>query len=252
MFKIILGCYVFLISCNAPGINQTVLTTDHAYYEIKRTYSPDKSKILLTYGINQGATGQGEVGTAILNLPDTSKNIWPFTIPFYDYNDFKWLDNNTAIFYLDFLSKMRQDKFMRRNVDTIINGINLNFEYKDLIDSFFQMNILQDELSPNKQHRLLVYRYTKNQSNENFLNISVTMPGDSIPRYGNFFISDIENDYIYYCKWSNENKLQLYTTNGGYALIENYMVKSRPEILIEIKESDDVVSPFRWNYKNFY
>ena len=96
-----------LTACNIfPERSSKVFITDHDYYEINREYSQDKTKLLLTFGINEGATGSGEVGTAILHISDTSKNIKPFTIAWYEYNDHKWLNNETAIFYLDYLEKM--------------------------------------------------------------------------------------------------------------------------------------------------
>ena len=231
-----------------------IFITDKDYYEIKRQYSPVKTKLLLTYGLDQGATGQGEVGTAILNLTDTLKNIQPFTIAWHLYNNCQWLNDDTVIVYLDYLRKMRQNSGVRRYFDTAsINGVQIKYDYKDLIDSTYKRDTLLSQLSPDKQNRLIVYRYNKrNNLNENFLNISVTKSSDTLPQYGNFFISDIKNDYIYYCKWSNTNKLLLYTTSSCQYIIENYLVQNRLGIQTELKIKDDVLSPFRWTEKNSY
>jgi hypothetical protein len=246
---------IFIIFCLLTGCNDfdnKVFITDKNYYEIKRQYSPDKTKLLLTYGADEGATGQGEVGTAVLNLSDTSKNILPFTIAWHEYDHHEWLNNDTAVFYLDYLSKMRQSKFIKNHFDTLINGIHIKYSYKDLVDNSYKADTLLNQLSPDNQNRLIVYRYTKDNSNNNFLNISVTKVNDTIPRYGNFFISDIKDDYIYYCKWSDKHKLLLYTTSSCQYIIENYLVQNRSDIPIEIKVKDDVQSSFRWTEKNGY
>lgn len=243
--------FFLLTGCNDFG--QKVFITDKSYYEIERQYSPDKTKLLLTYGANEGATGEGEVGTAVLKLGDTSKNILPYTIAWHEYNDHKWINNDTAVFYLDYLRKMRHSRFIKKYQDSVINGIHVKYDYKDLVDSLYKTDTLLNQLSPDNQNRLTVYRYVKGTYDNNFLNISITKPNDTIPRYGNFFISDIANDYIYYCKWSNTNKLILYTISGGHAIIENYLVQNNQvTVPIEIKEKDDVQSPFRWTEKNGY
>jgi hypothetical protein len=241
------------MSCNIfPTRSSKVFITDNDYYEIKRQYSPDKTKLLLTYGIDQGATGRGEVGTAMLNIGDSSKDIKPFTIAWYEYNDHEWLNNETAIFYLDYLKRMRQTKFQKQYFDTLINGIKIKYDYKDLVDKRYRADTLLNQLSPNNKYRLTVYHYLKDSSNNNFLNISVTKASDTIPKYGNFFIGEIKDDYIYYCRWSETNKLLLYTTSSCQNIIENYLVENRLDVPFEIRVKDDVQSPFQWTKKNGY
>jgi len=78
-----------------------------------------------------------------------------------EYNDCKWLDNNTVVFYLDYLEKMRQSKFIKSYYDSLINGIHIKYDYKDLIDNSYKTDTLFNQLSPDKQNRLTVYRYVK-------------------------------------------------------------------------------------------
>jgi len=64
---------IYCLSTGCEDVDNKVLTSDRNFYEIKQQYSPDKTKLLLTYGTDEGATGKGEVGTAVLNLSDTLK-----------------------------------------------------------------------------------------------------------------------------------------------------------------------------------
>ncbi|MEO7767932.1 MAG: hypothetical protein ABIS01_10915, partial [Ferruginibacter sp.] len=82
---------------------------------------------------------------------------------------------------MDFLRKMRQSKFINNHYDTLINGIQIKYDYKDLIDNSYKADTLLNQLSPDNQNRLIVYRYTKDNLNNNFLNISVTKANDTIP-----------------------------------------------------------------------
>lgn len=73
---------VFLIclsACLFQERKQEVFMTDSDYAEFERRFSPDSSMLLLNYGIDLGATGYGQEGTAILKTQDTSKNLRLFT-----------------------------------------------------------------------------------------------------------------------------------------------------------------------------
>ena len=248
---------VFLISYLLTACNSTdskVFITDKNYYEIKRQYSPDSTKLLLTFGADQGATGQGEVGTAILHLSDTSINIKPFTIPWHEYQACKWLGNDTVLVYMDYLKRMRLGAWARIYYDTSsFNGIQIKYEYKDIIDSSYSIDTLFNQVSPNNEYRAVAYRYINNVTNENFLNISVIDPTWTLPKYGNYFISDIRNDYIYGGEWSKSNKLILYTNSTSKNIITNYLVQHRSNVSLRIIADDNRFgTSFRWAKKNGY
>lgn len=211
-----------LTACNLS--DSKVFLSDKNIYEIKRQYSPNRTKVLLTYGADEGATGAGEVGTAILKLSDTSKNISPFTVAWHEYNDHAWIDNDTAVFYLDYLEKMRNSKFIKSYYDTLINSIHIKYYYKDLIDSSYKMDTLLNKLSPDKNYRLVVYQYINKAFKNNFINISIINSNDTIPKYGNYFIGDLKDDYVNNCDWLNSNELAIYTTSSCEYIIQNFMV----------------------------
>lgn len=233
-----------LTACNLS--NNRVLLGNKNIYEIKRQYSPDKTKILLTYGDDEGATGEGEVGTAILKLPDTSKDVSPFTISWDKYNDHAWINNDTAIFYLDYLKKMRKSKFINSHYDTLINGIHIMYDYKDLIDSSYNMDTLFNKFSPDKNYRLVVYQYINKVFKNNFINISIINFNDTIPKYGNFFIGDLKDDYINNCDWLNSNELAIYTTSSCEYIIQNFMVNRGINVPYKIVVDDKKYSDVYW------
>jgi hypothetical protein len=242
------GCNIF------DNRSKSILITDKDYYEIKRQYSPDKTKLLLTYGLNQGATGQGEVGTAILHLSDTSKDIKPFTIAWHEYQECKWLSNDTAIVYLDYLKRMRLGTATRMYYDTSsINGVQIKYDLKDIIDSSYSVDTLFNQVSPNNEYRAVAYRYINSVTKENFLNISVIGPTGVLPKYGNYFISDIKNDYVYNGEWTKSNELILYVTSTTENIITSYLVQNRWDIQLKIIADDNKFgTALRWTKKNGY
>ena len=234
--------------------NNKVFLTDKNIYEIKRQYCPDKTKFLLTYGADKGATGQGEVGTAILHTADTSQDIKPFTIPWYRYQDCQWQGNDTAIVYLDYLERMRLGAATRMYYDTFsVNGVQIKYDLLDPIDSSFVVDTLFNEISPNNKFRAVAYRYINDKTKENFLNISVISPTGLLPKYGNYYISDIKNDYVYGCGWTKSNELMLYANTSTQNIIDNYLVQNRWEVTYKIVADDTKYgTSLRWTKKNGY
>jgi hypothetical protein len=239
-------------SCNLS--NDKVFLNDQNIYEIKRQYSPDKTKFLLTYGADQGATGQGEVGTAILHLGDTSQNIKPFTIPWYKYQDCKWQGNDTAIVYLDYLKQMRLGAGARAYYDTFsINGVQIKYDLQDPVDSSYFVDTLFNQISPNSEYRAVAYRYINDKTKENFLNISVISPTGILPKYGNYYISDVKNDYVYNCKWTKANELILFANTSTKNIINNFLVLNRWDIPYKIVADDTRYgTSLRWTKENDY
>jgi len=243
----------FLLSCSAyDKSRKKIFIKDDDFLEIGRQYSPDGRKMLLTYGIDQGALGHGIVGTAVLTSADTNKNLKPFTISATTYPSSKWINNDTAVFYFDYLKRMRlRQTRIYSDMPTSINGVHLLFTISDPVDSSFTIDTLFQEQSPNKNWTVVVYRYTKDDVKEDFLNISVLHSGITLPEYGNFLISDIRNDYIYNCEWTNDNKLILYTSGSSKNVIENFLVQGKPNVNYEIVADDTKYgTATRWTKKN--
>ncbi|MFL5739127.1 MAG: hypothetical protein ACJ75B_02840 [Flavisolibacter sp.] len=233
-----------LIGCSSHEQLHPVFFNSLGFYEISRQYSPDSSKVLITYGWDEGATGRGEVGTAVLHIGDTSKNIQPFTLPWYTYNNVHWIQNDTVEVFLDYLQKMRHRDFTTAR-DSLVNNIPIKFSYKDLIDDSYKRDTLLSQLSPDGKYNLVVYRYTKTGMRDNFLNISVVNPLDTLPKYGNFFISDIRNDYVFDCKWDG-NRLVFYSTTSDQNVVPECLIIGHLPVPIEIKTDDSIMPPFKF------
>ena len=116
------GCFSF-------DRKQEVFKTDEDFIEFWRQPSSDSSMLLLNYGIDLGAFGYGQAGTAILKLADTAKNLRLFTLP-NTFDRLKWIDNKTISAQFDTIPFVRHGKPSTFR-DTIINDINPHCSYPD-------------------------------------------------------------------------------------------------------------------------
>ncbi len=227
-----------------------ILKTDKDFVEFYREYSPDKTHILINYGLDLGATGYGHAGTAILRLEDTLKDFRPFSIS-NSYVKVKWLDNQR-------ISAMREIVPFLRSGETVdlmaqkINNIDIEVSGYDFIESNYHMDIEHRESSPNDKMELIAYRYLENRSNLNFIHISVINKGDSIPKYGNYLIGEPSSDYVFFGEWTSDNKLIFYTNEIYKDMIHYCLVKNRPQISYKLVTNDtNYTNQYRWiNKKN--
>jgi hypothetical protein len=93
--------------------------------------------------------------------------------------------------------------------DTILNGVVIKVEQIDPIDTSFQQKIFYQAPSPNGKYDLIVYQYVKPANGNYFLNISVVNQGDSIPKFGNFYISKYGFDCFTDIRWDNSSGLDI-------------------------------------------
>lgn len=222
---------------------------DQDYVEFYREFSPDSSMLLINYGIDLGAFGYGQSGTAILKLSDTTKNLRDFSLP-NTLTRLKWLDNQTISAKFDILPSLRVGE--KTNLtDKEINGIKIKVSALDYIDKDDHLEIEHRELSPNGQFELVAYRYLKSRRNLNFIHISVIPVGEKIPKYGNYFIADMQSDYILYGTWGKDNELEFYSNTQYFDLIQYYLVKDRPKINYSIITDDKKFDgKYRWIEKS--
>lgn len=223
--------------------------SDRDFTEFARQYSPDNSMLLLNYGIDQGAFGYGHAGTAVMKLSDTTKNLRLFTIP-NSFNRVQWVDNGTVSAKYDtipFIRSGEQPNFK----DTEINGIKIIVNSYDYIEPNAEQRVEYRETSPNGKYDLVAYRYLNDRHNLNFIHVSVIPAGGQIPKYGNYFIADMQSDYALNGKWDKDNSLIFFSNNLYADMVQYYLVHDRPNIKYEIINDDKTYSSkYRWTGQN--
>lgn len=219
--------------------------TDDDFVEFNRAFSPDYSMVLIHYGIDIGALGYAEAGTAILKLQDTTKNLRDFSLP-KTLTRVKWRDNKTISAQLDIIPSLRTGEKIELN-DQEINGINIKVSALDYIDEDAHLKIEHQEISPNNKFELVAYRYLKDSHNLNFIHVSVIPVGEQIPKYGNYLIADRQSDYALYGTWSKNNQILFYSNSLYSELVQYYLVRKRPKIDYKVITDDDKYrDKYRW------
>jgi len=243
--------FTFLIisSCNLYDRKEDVLMADQDYVENYREFSPDSSMLLINYSLDLGAFGYGQAGTAILKLSDTAKNLRNFSLP-NTLTRVKWLDNKNISAEYDILHLVRSGETIAFK-DQKINNIKVKVTALDYIDKDDHLEIEHKEKSPNGEFELVAYRYLKDRSNLGLIHISVIPVGSKIPKYGNYFISDMESDYVLFGKWTKNNDLEFYSNSQYSEFIQYYLVHNRPKFKFKIVTDDKKYgSLYRWTKRN--
>lgn len=240
---------MFFSCCNLYDRKGEVFITDNDYVENYREISPDGSMVLINYSLDLGAFGYGQSGTAILRLEDTTKNLRNFSIP-NTLTKVKWIDNQNISAHFDILPSLRTGEKITLTGKEI-NGVKIKVSALDYIEKDDHLKIEYQQLAPNGKFELVAYRYFKDWENLKFIHISVIRAGEQIPKYGNYFIADIQSDYIFYGAWTKENELDFYTNSRYSDLVQYYLVDSRPKIKYNLIIDDEKYgSKYRWNEKS--
>lgn len=226
---------IIMVSCGYIARSQ-VFMSDKDFVENNRQYSPDKSMLILNYSIDIGAFGYGKGGEAVLKTSDMSKNLKLFNLP-DNLIRVKWVDNKTISARIDIIPSIRSGKDIEIR-DTEVNGINVRVSPFDYIESGFHLQIEHREISPNRHLELVAYRYLKDRTALNFIHVSVIKKGGAIPKYGNYFIADMQSDRILNGTWSKENTLMFYSNSMYAQEIPYFLVHNRPDIKFEIITDD--------------
>jgi hypothetical protein len=238
---IVLSAIVIVTSCNTDK-NRGAYTKDEDYKEYSRTYSPNKSMVLLDYASHKGPFDYSIRGTAIINVKDTAGNLIPYTLN-RNLTNARWSSDTSVTAQYDLLPAIRKGAKITVR-DTIVNGVSVSVVPNDYIGEDAKLNVLHNELSPDRKYKMVVYRYDS-QAKHGFIHLSVIPVNAVFPKYGNYFIANLQADYIYYARWSTKNQLILFTDNVGKDLIYYGLVKNRPSIGYQIVADDD-------RYKNVY
>lgn len=229
-FPFLLVCVTFASCITSPG----------TFTEFSRTYSPDSSKFLLNYDYVQGAWDGGRSSSfAILNSFDSVKpdNI-KYSFSTYDFDRIYWKGNDTVLIEDKYTEYISQGKSPLK--DTVLNGVAVKIIHIDPIDTSFTRKFFYREASPNGKHELLVYKYVKPGNGNYFLNISVINKGDSIPKYGNFYISRWDFDCFTDIRWDKVNVLDCKVSSSCYYSFADYLVKKRPDIKYKVQIDDTI------------
>jgi hypothetical protein len=229
-FPFIIVCATFTSCTTSPG----------TFTQISRTYSPDSSKFLLNYNYVQGAWDGGRSSSfTILNSSDSVKpeNI-RYSFSTYDFDNIYWKGNDTVLIEDKYTEYISQGKSPLK--DTTLNRVIVKIIHRDPIDSSYTRKIFNRERSPNGNYELVVYKHVKPQNGDYALNISVIRKGDSIPKYGNFYISRWDFDCFTDIRWDKENVLDCKVSSNCYYSFSDYLVKKRPDIKYKVQIDDDI------------
>jgi len=216
------------------------ITSPGTFTEFSRTYSPDSSRFLLNYDYVQGAwDGERSSVVAILNSTDSVKpdNI-KYSYSTYDFDKIYWKGNDTVLIedkYTEFISQGKSHL-----KDTILNGVTVKITHRDPIDISFTRKIFYRDISPNGKYDLIVYKYVKPVNGNYFLNISIINKGDSIPKYGNFYISRWDFDCFTDIRWDSASVLDIKVYESCYYAFKDYLVKNKPGIKYNVQINDTI------------
>jgi len=217
------------------------ITSPGTYTEFSRTYSPDSTRFILKYDYVQGAWDGGRTWlVSIIKATDSTRKENHYTLSSIDIDDIYWKSNDTVIVAEKFTEFLSQG--ISNLKDTLFDGVNIKVILKDPIDTSYSRKIIYQEISPNKQYELFVYRYVKPVNGNYFLNISIVNKNDSIPKFGNFYISRYDFDCFENIKWDSESSLDIRVSEGCYYAFADYLVKNRPQIKYKVKFDDNDTS----------
>jgi hypothetical protein len=221
-------------------IVSSCITSPGTFTEYSRIYSPDSSKFLLNYAYEQGTWDGGRSSFfAILNSSDSVKqdNI-KYSYSTYDFDKIYWKSKDTIIIEDKYTEYISQGKSPLK--DTVLDGVIVKITHIDPFDTSFKRKIFYRETSPNGKYDLVVYKYVKPVNGNYFLNISVINKGDSLPKFGNFYISRWDFDCFTDIRWNKESVLDCKVSSSCYYSFTDYLVKNRPNIKYKVQIDDTI------------
>ena len=230
--------FTFFIVC--VTFTSCIFSSPGTFTEFSRTYSSDSSKFILNYDYVQGAWDGGRSSlVTILNSTDSVKpdNI-KYSYSTYHFDNVYWKSNDTVLIedkYTEFISQGKSPL-----KDTVFNGVTIKIIHKDPIDTSFTRKIFYRSTSPDGKYDLIVYKYVKPVNGNYFLNISVINKGDTIPKYGNFYISRWDFDCFTDIRWDSSSILDCKVSIGCFNSFADYLVKNRPDIKYNVQINDTI------------
>ena len=216
-------------------------TSPGTYTEFSKTYSPDSTRFILKWDYVQGAWDGGRTWmVSIVKATDSARKEKHYSLNSLDIDNIYWKGNDTVIVAENLTNFLSEGKSKLK--DTLFDGVFIKVIIEDPFDTSFSRKIIYHETSPNEKYDLYVYRYVKAPSEESFLNISVVNKNDSIPKFGNFYVTKYDFDCFEDIKWNKESKLDIRVSEGCYYAFTGYLVKNRPQVSYIVKFDDNDTS----------
>ena len=243
-------CMLLLLILSACATApRRIYISDNDFVEESRQYSPDRAMLILNYKLDTGALGYSKGGTAVLKISDLAKDLTQFNLP-DNLEQVKWIDNETISARIDVIPYIRNDeKPPVRDIE--VNGVKVSVAPYDHIEKEFHIETEHREASPDGKYELVAYRYCKDRSNLKFILISVIPKGERAPKYGNYYIADMNSDRILYGAWTKDNTLVFYSNSMYADHIKHFFVRNRPNIKYEIIVDDSrFAAKYRWTELN--
>ncbi len=79
------------------------------------------------------------------------------------------------------------------------------------------------------------------------IHLSVIAPGGQISKYGNYFIADMQSDYVLNAAWDKDNTLIFYSNNRDSGMVQYYLVQNHPDIKYRVINDEKTYgSKYRW------
>lgn len=204
------------------------------FKESSRSYSPDNTKYLLHYYYIEIPWAAGaEKSIAVLKPTQSIRKANKFSLSGSYIDTVYWKGNDTVIAEENFIEYQRRSKSYFKDSVFSLNGVFIETVLKDPIDSDYSKKIIHQELSPDQKRELIVYTYEKSGSDYYLLNVSVINIHDTIPKFGNLFIS--ERRCITHAKWSTANTLIFKIQYDCRFVAQYYFVKNRPHVNVNVE-----------------
>lgn len=226
-----------LSSCLYEERKKEIFISDSDFVENRKSFSPDSTMVLLNYGIDLGAFGYGQRGTAILKSTEINSELNQFTLPNV-YTDVKWLSNKTVEAKFDIIPSIRSGQKINLK-DTLINDVVVKITPFDYISDSARREVVYREKSPNKKFELVAYRYNNDEQNLGFIHVSIIPYMSALPKYGNYLIADKQSDYVLLGTWNDDNTLKFYTNSINSDMIQYCLVDNRPDVKYNIVVDDE-------------
>lgn len=230
---------LFLLAFSAAVLCACVPVTDRE--PGSRQYSPDRTKYLLRYRNRFGGAWDGgrDYFVTIMNATDTiADEQGKLVFSSLEFDSIYWRGNDTVIIEDKFSEYMSTGKMVLKPAK--LKGITIKIVHRDPIDTSYTRKIFYRETSPDQQHELIVYKHIKPGVRDLLLNISVINKGDSIPKYGNFYISRYNFDCFNDIRWDTSGVLDCKVSGACYYSFKEYLVWNRPAIRYKVTENDTI------------
>lgn len=240
----------FLCGCDK---NSNDIPIDSPKIEvINKLYSPDKTKLVLLYHIQNPLNLSGSLKISIINSEDTLINVYKNILPSFRYfrlrscvsgewsrhyfEPLKWANNKRLIVEIDSRLFARAG-YPFKTKTIFLHGIEIEIHSKYLKEINGPL-IYNYKLSPDKSKLLVFYR-NQNLRDEN---VSVIEYNSSLPQYGNIYTAEnpsYETNYvIQFGRWKDEIVQLAKLKDTPYSLNKNLNYKI--ELIEEFSKDDSL------------